>query len=81
MIDNNTLAVMHPIAINDETIPTVISLLFVLAKRSGVHILSNEIAPINSKMQYIIKSIKIGRLPAIKSIPSFNPFHISEKAV
>ena len=51
---------MHPIAINDETIPTIISLLFVLAKRSGVHILSNEIAPINSKTQYIIKSIKIG---------------------
>jgi len=73
-----TLATIQPIAINDETIPTIVSLLFVLAKRSGVNIPSNEIAPINSKIQYIIKSIKIGLLPLIKSIPSFNPFHISE---
>ena len=77
-IDNRTLATIQPIAINEETIPTIVSLLFVLAKRSGVHIPSKEIAPINSKMQYITKSIKIGRLPAIKSRPSFNPFHISE---
>ena len=43
-----------------------------------MHIPSKEIAPVNSKMQYITKSIKIDRLPATKLMPSFNPSHISE---